>query len=332
MILSQRTLLPRGWPPIHRPIVAELATWRGLGLFWGGLLACLASLAIVLQVLGPPAGSLGQRGVAAFRPIAAPEAGLLEPLPGDPTHSLPRIAADGRTPMAVYAAGFAGGKAPRIGLIIAGIGLDHAASAAAVEDLPRGVTLAVSPYTHGLDTLLAAARAHGDELLVSIPMEPASRLDDPGDRALMTTLPADENARRLDWALSRIAGYVGATGALGRLHGERFAAQPDLMEPVLHAIAARGLLYVDPRPGAAPLPAVRGRGVDVVVDDAAPAEAIDAQLADLARIARAHGSALGLVGATRPIVMARLAAWTHGLAAQGLVLAPVSALTKAPPP
>ncbi|MEO9189282.1 MAG: divergent polysaccharide deacetylase family protein, partial [Acetobacteraceae bacterium] len=180
------------------------------------------------------------------------------------------------------------------------------------------------------DTLLAAARAHGDELLMSIPMEPASRLNDPGDRALMTTLPADENARRLDWALSRIAGYVGATGALGRLHGERFAAQPDVMDPILHAIAARGLLYVDPRPGAAPLPAVRGRGVDVVVDDAAPAAAIDAQLADLVRIARANGTALGLIGAVRPTVMARLLAWTSGLPAEGIVLAPISALSKSP--
>ncbi|MGH7211451.1 MAG: divergent polysaccharide deacetylase family protein, partial [Acetobacteraceae bacterium] len=157
-------------------------------------------------MLGPPA--LHMASTAAPRSTAAPDAALLEPIPGDPTHFLPRIAADGRTPMVAYAAPFAGGMGPRIGLIIAGIGLDHAASEAAVKDLPAGVTLAVSPYAHGLDAILATARAHGDETLVSIPMEPASRLDDPGDRALMTMLPAAENAHRLDWALSRIAGYV----------------------------------------------------------------------------------------------------------------------------
>jgi len=309
-------------------VVAGLATWRALGVFWIGVLACLVCLGITLQVLGPPAAHVAS--TAAPRSIAAPDTALLEPVPGDPTHFLPRIAADGRTPMAVYAASFVGGQGPRIGLIIAGIGLDHAASEAAVKDLPAGITLAVSPYAHGLDTLLATARAHGDETLVSIPMEPGSRLDDPGDRALMTALPAEEDTRRLDWALSRIAGYVGATGALGRLHGERFAAQPDLLDPTLQAIAARGLLYVDPRPGTAPLSGVPGRSVDVVVDDTAAAATIDTQLADLVRIARAHGSALGLVGAVRPRVMARLVAWTSQLAAQGLVLAPVSALSRSP--
>ncbi|MDQ2804827.1 MAG: divergent polysaccharide deacetylase family protein [Pseudomonadota bacterium] len=263
-------------------------------------------------------------------PITGPDSALLEPLSADPDHFLPRIGADGRVPMAVYAAGFAGGTAPRIGLIVAGVGLDHAASQAALRDLPPGVTLAISPYAHDVDTLLVAARVRGDETLVSIPMEPQSRRDDPGDRALMTNLPAEENARRLTWALWRIGGYVGATGALGRLHGERFAAQPDLLDTVLRTIAGRGLLYIDPRPDAPRLHGVPGRSVDVVIDETAGPEAMDAQLAELVRIARARGSALGLIGAARPIATARLAAWTGQFAAQGLVLAPVSVLAEDP--
>jgi polysaccharide deacetylase 2 family uncharacterized protein YibQ len=232
--------------------------------------------------------------------------------------------------MTVYAAGFAGGTAPRIGLIVAGFGLDHAASLAAVHDLPPGVAFAVSPYARDLDAVLAAARTRGDETLASIPMEPQSRLDDPGDRALMTDLPPEENARRLTWALSRIGGYVGATGALGRLRGERFADQPDLLDRILRTVAGRGLLYIDPRPGV-PLPrGVTGRSVDVLLDDAASADAFDAQLRELARIARVHGSALGLIGAVRPVGTARLVAWTETLAEQGVVLAPVSALAEIP--
>lgn len=327
---------------------ARLATWRALGVFWAGVLVCLGGLYVVLQTLGAPAGA----GSAAIRaapvpvavargkpvgrtgpgPVAGPDAALLEPVPGDPGRFLPRIAADGRAPMAVYAAGFAAGtKGPRVGLIVAGIGLDHPASEKVVHDLPGGVTLAVSPYAHDLGPLLAAARAAGHEYLLSIPMEPQGYgLNDPGDRALMTVLPPEENARRLDWALSRMAGYVGTTGALGRLHGERFASQADMMRQVLHTIAARGLLYVDPRPEAARLPSVWGRHVDVVVDTAEQAPAIDAQLAELSRIARAHGSALGLVGAVRPVTLQRIAAWTSQLAAQGLTLAPVSALVEPP--
>ena len=80
-----------------------------------------------------------------------------------------------------------------------------------------GVTLAISPYAANPDQLLTAARAAEHEYLLSIPMEPQGfPLNDPGPQALMTTLPPEENRQRLDWALSRIAGYVGATGALGR--------------------------------------------------------------------------------------------------------------------
>ncbi len=225
-----------------------------------------------------------------------------------------------------------GTRGPRVGLILAGIGLDHPGSEAAATALPGGVTLAVSPYAHDLDPLLAAIRAAGHEYLLSIPMEPRGfALNDPGDRALMTALPPEENARRLDWVLSRVRGYVGVTGALGRLRGERFAADADLMSPVLRAIAGRGLLYVDPRPDAAALPIVWSRHVDVVVDDTGTAPAVDAQLAELSRIARERGSALGLAGAVRPVTVERIAAWTTQLATQGITLAPVSALV-APPP
>ncbi len=264
-------------------------------------------------------------------PVAAPDRALLEPVAGDPGHFLPRIAADGRAPMAVYAAPFPpAAPGPRVGLVVAGIGLDHPASEAAVRDLPAAVTLAVSPYAQNLDTLLAAARAAGHEYLLSIPMQPRSRLDDAGDRALSTALPPEENARRLDQVLSRLGGYVGVTAALGRLHGERFAADPDQMAPVLRAIAARGLLYIDPRDDAPRPGPVWARGVDVVVDESEAGVGVEAQLAELTRLARAHGSALGLVGAIRPVTLERLAAWAKGLSGEGVLLAPVSALVRAP--
>jgi polysaccharide deacetylase 2 family uncharacterized protein YibQ len=234
--------------------------------------------------------------------------------------------------MAVCAAGFApGAQGPRVGLVLAGVGLDHAGSEAAAKALPAGVTLAVSPYANDLDSLLTAIRAAGHEYLLSIPMEPLGfALNNPGDQALMTSLPPEENARRLDWVLSRVTGYVGVTGALGRLRGERFAAHAELMTPFLRAVAGRGLLYVDPRPEAAPLPETWSRRVDLVVDDAEAASSVDAQLAELTRIACERGSALGLAGAVHPVTVERVAAWASQLAAQGIALAPVSGLVQAP--
>jgi hypothetical protein len=271
-------------------------------------------------------------GRATPGPIADLDPALQEAVDGSTTDILPRISEDGRMPMQVYAAGFdRSSRRARVGLLIAGIGLNQADSEAAIRTLPGGVTLAFSPYAQDTTKLLAAARAAEHEYLLSIPMEPQKfPLNDPGPQALMTTLSRDENRPRLEWALSRAAGYAGVTGALGNVRGERFASMPDQMQPVLEELAHRGLLYVDPRPGAAPLPLVWDRSIDLIVDEPdAPAD-IDAKLMQLSKLAREKGSALGLVMTPRPLVIQRIAAWADGLLADGIALAPVSALVQEP--
>ena len=317
-----------------------------------------------LAVASPHPDVVAPPGRISAGPIAAPNPALLERAPASPPSDtsrasasgdtpranppgdtspagapgnasgagLPRIAPDGRTPMQAYAARFdTASTAPRITILIAGVGLDEAASEAAIHALPAAITLAISPYAAAPDTVAAAARRAGDETLVSVPLEPQGyALNDPGQRALLTTTSPAENAKRLDWVLSRFAGYVGATGALGDMRGERFAEVPDQMDPVLHTLADRGLLYVDPRPGAARLPYVWSRTVDVVIDDPPTAAAIDAHLADLEKHAHDTGAALGLIGAIRPVTMERLIAWVGNLAGRGYLLAPVSAIATAP--
>ncbi|HET7884109.1 MAG TPA: divergent polysaccharide deacetylase family protein, partial [Acetobacteraceae bacterium] len=264
-------------------------------------------------------------------PIADPDPALLENVPGT-SDSLPRIGADGRMPMQIYAAGFdSTSRRPKVGVVLAGIGLIQAESEEAIRTLPHGVTLAVSPYARDPARLLAAARAAEHEYLLSIPMEPQGfPLNDPGRLALMTSFSLEQNHRQLDALLSRVTGYVGAIGAEGGLRGERFAALPEQMEPVLDELAKRGLLYVDPRPGASRPPLVWGADVDVVIDEPGNAADIDDKLAQLTRLARQKGSALGLAAAARPVTIQRLAAWATSLVADGLALAPVSALVQPP--
>ena len=67
-----------------------------------------------------------------------------------------------------------------------------------------------------------------------------------------------------------------------------------------------------------------------MIDEPGAAADIDDKLARLAQLAREKGSALGFAGAVRPVTIRRLVAWTGGLSADGLVLAPVSALVQAP--
>ena len=265
-------------------------------------------------------------------PIADPDPALEAPAPGSLTDLLPRIAFDGRMPMQVYAAGFdSSTRRPRVGMVLAGVGMNPADSEAAIRTLPGGITLAISPYARDTTKLLSEARIAEHEYLLSIPMEPQGfPLNDPGKQALMTSLSLEQNRARLDWVLSRIAGYVGAIGAEGSQRGERFASLPDQINPVLDDLAQRGLLYIDPRTGAAPLPLAWSRTVDVIIDEPGTAADIDEKLAQLARLAREKGSALGFAGSVRPVTIQRLAAWATALTADGLALAPVSALVKPP--
>jgi polysaccharide deacetylase 2 family uncharacterized protein YibQ len=273
---------------------------------------------------------------AAARPaIAPPDQALLEPSAEFPGTSLPRIGADRRSPMQAYAAASDPAETrPRIAILVSGIGLSQTDSRAAIEHLPAAVSLAVSPYAGPIAGLLESARAHGHELLASLPMEPrAFPIDDPGDHALLTGNAEGENLRRLDWALTRFAGYVGATDALGPgLRGERYAASPELMRPVLAELAARGLLYVEARPGAPRPPSVVGRSIDLVLDEPANAATITTRLADLERIARQRGSALGLADLPEPVLAREVAAWASALPGKGLALMPVSAVVPLVPP
>ena len=338
--------------------------WNGLARFWICLVALLAICGATLQILGPPQHSPPPRPVADARPppqpqpaapapaplasqvppaqrpgrstpgpIADPDPALLEPMAGSTTDLLPRIADDGRMPMQVYAAGFDGtSRRPRVGLLIAGIGLSQSDSEAAIHSLPGGVTLAFSPYAQSPAKLLDDARLAEHEYLLSIPMEPQGfPLNDPGPQALMTSASPEQNHARLDWALSRMRGYVGVTGALGAgLLGERFASLPDELQPLLADLAHRGLLYVDPRQNAASLPLAWNRSVDLVIDTPDDAAAIDDKLAQLSRLAHTRFIALGLATAPRPVTIQRIAAWADGLTADRLALAPVSALVKPP--
>jgi hypothetical protein len=342
--------------------------WRRFGAFWVGLLFFMGLGAGTLQLLGPPvtlpdqgepptamaplasgpAPSVKSLPVApalAGRdspgPIADPDPALLEPLNKGAKQNLPRVASDGRLPMQVYAAGFDhSSRRPRIGLLLAGIGMNEAESDAAIRTLPDAVSLAVSPYAAinrpGLPKLLATARTIGHEYLIAVPLEPAGfPLNDPGPSTLLTSAPPTANVRSLREVLSQIDGYVGVTGVVGTMRGERLAAMTDQIEAVLAELSSRGLLYVDPREGGGPVSKTWGRHVDLVIDDAADQGVadramIDSKLAALEQQARDSGSALGLVMRPTPTAVARIAAWSNGLANRGLTLAPVSALVLPP--
>jgi hypothetical protein len=273
-----------------------------------------------------PAAPVPSHAAAPVRLSPAPDPALVEAGRDGP---LPIIGRDGREPWRVYARPFdATDTRPRLAVVIAGLGLSAVATQGAIEGLPGEVSLGFDSYARDLTNWAARARAGGHEILLSLPMEPADNSrQDPGPYALLTSLSAAQNEERLDWVLSRAAGYIGLTVT----DSPRFTAAQESLSPVLEALKKRGLLLVEGSSEksvagalsvALNLPRVAS---DRILDDEASRDAIDQRLADLEATARRNGVALG-IGYAYPATIERVAAWAKTLDEKGLALAPVSAL------
>jgi polysaccharide deacetylase 2 family uncharacterized protein YibQ len=282
--------------------------------------AVLPPLGLPDAPLPPPLPDRGQNP-ADHRPIPAPDPALLETSPYGP---LPRIGPDGRQPRQAYArpAPPASGR-PRIALAIGGFGLSPGRSQEAIRRLPPEAALGFSPLAARPDRLLEQVRARGMEVLLALPGDASGA--EGTDLVLRPGLAEEDAAERLSQSLARFAGYVGAIGpALPRTERAPLASALQIQ------LRQRGLLYLDPQPGA-PQPAQAwGRSADLVLDEPLTRGEVERRLAELEALALQRGSALGVAADPAPLLVDRILAWAAGLHARGLDLVPVSALA-APP-
>jgi len=158
--------------------------------------------------------------------------------------TIPKIAQDGSRPAEIYARPVKPipGKpnAPRIAIVIGGLGVSATATSEALSKLPGAVTFAFTPYGTNVEQISARARNGGHEILLLVPMEPFDYPDnDPGPQTLLTTLDASHNNDRLQWLMSRFQGYVGVANFMGG----RFTASEQALSPVLKDLGQRGLIY-----------------------------------------------------------------------------------------
>ena len=250
-----------------------------------------------------------------------------------PHGPVPKVAADGMRPADAFAQPVKAlpGKpdAPRIAIIVSGLGVSDNATSDAITKLPGPVTLGFMPYGNDVAATVARARDQGHEVLLQIPMEPLDYPDnDPGPQTLLTTLAPQQNMDRLYWLMSRFQGYVGLASAMGA----RFTSSEQSFAPVLREAAKRGLLFVDdgsnPRSlagriaGASNVPFARA---DAVIDSVATPVEIDRALGRLEMAARERSVAVGIASAL-PVSIEHIAKWAKGLEGRGIVLVPITAV------
>jgi uncharacterized protein len=313
--------------------------------------AAVAAQAAPGQTAAPPAaiktvtiidGKTGERKEVAIPAPAndtAPDASPLDQkfLEMSAQGAIPKIAADGVRPADAFAQPVKAlpGKpdAPRIAIIVSGLGVSDSATADAIAKLPGAVTLGFMPYGSDVAALAGRARARGHEVLLQVPMEPFDYPDnDPGPQTLLTSLTPQQNIDRLYWLMSRFQGYVGIVGAMGG----RFTASEPSFAPVLREAAKRGLIFVDdganPRSlagriaGANTLPFAKA---DVTIDTVPTASEIDHALGRLEMAARERSIAVG-ISSGLPVSIDHIAKWAKTLADHGIQLVPITAVALKP--
>jgi polysaccharide deacetylase 2 family uncharacterized protein YibQ len=264
--------------------------------------------------------------------ITLPQAPVAELVEESQYGPLPRVASDGRRPIDVYARPSRyvvakAGDPPRIAVLVTGLGVPGGPAGDVLKGLPAPISVAYGAYGRNLQEGVSRARDDGHEVLLQIPLEPNNYPTvDPGPHTLLTTLPPQENMKRLQWLMSRYTGYVGVTNHMG----EKFEATAASLTPMLEELKQRGLLYVDD--GSVKDSTVSQIAGTIGLDYSVANVQIDPgdlakQLAQLEATAKERGAAIGVVKAT-PATVKQLSDWAAKLEAKGFVLVPVSAAVR----
>jgi polysaccharide deacetylase 2 family uncharacterized protein YibQ len=274
---------------------ADAIFWIVLAFAVGlGAQQAITGFPILMRLFAPS-------GVIAVKASVPPTADVAGVAPILPRMDVPRIRSS---------VGEASSTRPAIAIVIDDLGGDVVHTRRAIA-LPRDVALAFLPYPTDTPTLARAAGRAGHEVIVHVPMQAIGPAD-PGPMALRTDLAPAENLRRLDWALSRVPGFIGINNHEGSL----FSADRDALSPVVEELEKRHVFFFDSRTAAnsqivsvARAGGVESAGRDVFLDDIQAIDAVDAQLHALEMRARTQGIAIA-IGHPHEITLDAVAYWT----------------------
>ncbi|MEL7546701.1 MAG: divergent polysaccharide deacetylase family protein [Pseudomonadota bacterium] len=242
------------------------------------------------------------------------------------TSTPPPLSSD--TPFAKYALPFQNPDAkPTVSIIVGGLGINRTRTIAAIDDLPKEVTLSFAPTTSNLSSWVRRAREAGHEVVIEVPMEPYDYgRARPNPNVLRVSDDGASNVRRLNSVLSKANGYMGVIN----FQGDRFATESVAAAPVIEALAEKGVaVFQDGSLQDSVLPTVANEknayfGAATTAIDARPeADEIEKQLLLLEAEALDSGASLG-TAMPFPISVDLLGAWIERLDEKGILLAPAS--------
>lgn len=248
---------------------------------------------------------------------------------------LPRIAGNGETASHTYERttpmGVLHSDAPKIAIMLGGMGLNKKLTQRAVKELPADVTLAFAPYGEDLQDQVNRARADGHEVFLQVPLEPVGfPVTNPGPKTLMGDGTEAENIDALRWHMSRFVGYAGVVNYMGG----RFLAMPKAIAPMLGELNRRGIPFLEDgslalsstENAAKPMRAKVKRAM-VVIDANPSSEAITAALTQLEEQATGTGFAIG-TGSGLEVTIDTVKEWAKAAAERGIILVPMTASFK----
>lgn len=218
-----------------------------------------------------------------------------------------------------------------VAIVIDDLGQDVKA-AQEVMGLPERVTLAVMPRLPQSRKIAELAREKGREVIVHMPMEAAGRGEKrPAPGMLRMNMTPMEFIAAVNDNLDAVPGAAGVNNHEGSSLTENRQAMTFLMKE----LQQRNLFFLDSltTPGSTAHVVAKEFGLraakrDVFLDNESDRPAtIRKQLAELGRIAKERGQAIG-IGHPHPATIAELRKWLPTAAGEGIEVVPLSRLVQ----
>jgi len=220
-------------------------------------------------------------------------------------------------------------KAGTVAIVIDDLGQDLR-SARELASVSKKITFSVMPGLPQSRKVAELARKNGNEVFLHLPMEPKNAN---GRRPAAGTLRANMTPMEFMGTIADdIASVPGAVG-VNNHEGSDLTENREAMKFLMAELKTRELRFLDSLTSSRSIAyatakefGLKAAKRDVFLDnDGENAAAIRKQLAELVRVARKNGKAIG-IGHPHPATIAELKAWLAQADEQGIEIVPVSKL------